>query len=362
MGKIIFRFFSFFVLLGCGYLFFWPVPITPQAWEAPENAGYVDAFVPNEALADLTRISLRGHDGAEDAALGPDGSLYLATHDGTILRYEPETSAMAPFVNTGGRPLGVEMAPGGGLYVADAYRGLLAVSAEGEVTLLTDTVEDGSPIRYANNLDIAEDGTIYFSDASTRFGALEWGGTLEASYLELMEHGASGRVLAYDPATGVTRLVADGFSFANGIALTADGTELLIAETGTYTVNKLDLTTEGAVPVPILENLPGFPDNLSRALDGSFWLGVVSPRSAAADALSDKPFMRAVVQRLPAALRPKAQRYGFLMRLDAEGNVLEVLQDPSGTYAMTTGAIDAEDGTLYVMSLTEPDLAILPVE
>ena len=66
---------------------------------------------------------------------------------------------------------------------------------------------------------MAPDGTIYFTDASTRFSPAEWGGTYEASVLDILEQAASGRVLAYDPATASTRVVAHGFSFANGIAL-----------------------------------------------------------------------------------------------------------------------------------------------
>ena len=38
------------------------------------------------------------------------------------------------------------------------------------VETLTDSV-DGTPILYADDLDIADDGIIYFSDASTKFGA-----------------------------------------------------------------------------------------------------------------------------------------------------------------------------------------------
>ena len=49
---------------------------------------------------------------------------------------------------------------------------------------------------------VAPDGTIYFTDASTRFAPAQWGGTYEASVLDIMEQSATGRVLAYDPATG----------------------------------------------------------------------------------------------------------------------------------------------------------------
>ena len=69
--------------------------------------------------------------------------------------------------------------------------------------------------------------------------------------------------------------------------------------------------------------------------------------------------MRKIIQRLPPAIRPKPQRYGFLVRINENGDVLETLQDPSGAYALVTGAIEGSDGKLYISSLTEPDLAVL---
>ena len=98
---------------------------------------------------------------------------------------------------------------------------------------------------------------------------------------------------------------------------------------------------------------------INRNPDGTFWLGLVSPRNDAVDGLSGKPFLRKVIQRLPAAIRPKPQRYGFVVKIDENGTVLETLQDPSGAYALTTGAIEGPDGKLYISSLTEPDLGVL---
>ena len=58
-------------------------------------------------------------------------------------------------------------------------------------------------------------------------------------------------------------------------------------------------------------------------------------------------------------MRPKPQRYGFVLRIDEAGNVLETLQDPSGAYALTTGLIEGADGTRYITSVTEPDLGVI---
>jgi sugar lactone lactonase YvrE len=348
------------LILAAGYLFFWPVPIEPVAWDAPKNEGYVNDFAPNERLISLKMIDIGEHTGPEDAVLGEDGLVYAATHDGAILKIDVGSGDVVEFAQTDGRPLGVEFGSDGRLYIADAYRGLMAVENDGKVVLLSDRTADGSAIVYADDLDITRSGVVYFSDASTKFGAKAIGGTYEASLLDLMEHGPNGRILKYDPATGQTEIVVDGLSFANGVALAEDESYLLISETGTYSVLKLWLTGDRVGEIePLITNLPGFPDNLNRAKDGSFWLGLVSPRSDPVDRLSNRPFVREIIQRLPASIRPQAQRYGFVLRLDGNGKILETLQSPQGHYALTTGAVDGPNGELVVTSLTEPRLGYL---
>ena len=349
--------FGIFIILS-GYLLFWPVPIEPVSWDAPENKGYVGVYSSNNALSKIERIDLGEHSGPEDIAFSADGKLYTPTHDGAILAYDLKEKLFHEFANTGGRVLGLTFGDDGLLYVADAYQGLFAIDASGKANLLTDRAENDSPILYADALDITKEGVIYFSDASTKFGAKQSGGTLEGSFLELMEHGKTGRILKYDLDTQITSTVLSNLSFANGVALTKDGKHLLIVETGTYSILKMPLYEPSKVE-PIISNLPGFPDNIRRNADGTFWVGLVSPRSELADNVSDAPFMRKLIMRLPAFLHPAPQRYGFLLRIDADGNVLENLQDPSGAYGLTTGALDGPDGNLYISSLTEPDLAVL---
>lgn len=346
------------VLLLGAYLAFWPVPIDPVAWDAPQNNGYSGAYAPNDGLSDIRRVHLNGRTGPEDAAIGPDGMLYIATHEGAIVRYDSASEEVSEFAITKGRPLGIEFGDDGTLYVADAYQGLLRISEDGDVTVLADQTDPGSAIHYADDLDIAPDGSVYFTDASTKFGGKQFGGTLAASVLDLMEHGLNGRVLRYDPASDQTTVVLDGLSFANGIAMTKSGNHYLVVETGTYSIKKvaLDGTTK---PETIVENLPGFPDNINRNADGSFWVGLVSPRSDVADALSNQPYLRKVVMRLPAFMRPSAQRYGFVLKINEAGDVLETLQDPSGSYALTTGLIEGRDGKRFITSLTEPNLGVL---
>jgi len=345
------------VLAGSVYLLLWPVVIEPEAWTVPKDNGYTGSFSKNHALLPLSFYPIPDDSGPEDFALHTDGRLFVSLHSGTIAIFDPVAETLLPWVNTQGRPLGMEFDRQGNLIVADAYKGLLSVDPSGAISLLTNQVAN-SPILYADDLDIADNGKIYFTDASTRFSPAIHGGTLAASLLDIMEHSANGRLLEYDPNTAKTRVVLDKINFANGVAVSHEQTAVLVIETGSYRVLKVDITEAnfGHSEV-VIDNLPGFPDNLARGLNNTYWLGLASPRNALLDEMSDKPFMRKLVQRLPAWLRPKPEQYGHVVQIDGVGTVLQSLQDPSGSYSLTTGVTETETH-LYISSLTEASIAV----
>lgn len=341
--------------LAAVYLAFAPVPINPPAWDAPKNTGYVGAFAPNTKLANLERISVGVSVGPEDAA-ELNGMIYATSQTGDITRINPVTNTVDIVANTGGVPLGIE-ASGGILYIADAHKGLMSLTEDGVLKTLSNEI-DGTPINYADDLDIAPNGVIYFSDASTKFGAKDNGTTMAASLLEIMESQGTGRVLAYDPRTQQTSAIAKGLVFPNGVAMHPDGS-VLVNETGRYRVLKIDPNTGRMTDW--ISNLPGFPDNINPGPDGTYFLGLISPRSQWLDDNSAKPSARKLAMRLPPAMRPKAEHYGHIVQLDTAGKVLRTFQDPAGGYHDATGAM-LHDGYLYVTSLHETDLARMPYQ
>ncbi len=340
------------------YLVALPVPIDPVAWEAPTNPGYSGAYAPNERLKGIQVLPIGDNHGPEDIALDTQGRIYAATHEGRIVRLQPDGSNPENWIDTGGRPLGIDFDNDGNLIVADAFLGLLSIAQDGTITELA-TMADGVPIRYANDVDVAADGKIYFSDASTKFGAKEWGSTYEASLVDLMEHGGHGRLLVFDMASCKTKTLVEGLNFANGVAVSHDQTYVLVNETGRYRVIRYWLAgPKKGQAEPLIEGLPSFPDNISTGFDGRFWVALVSPRNPLVDKLSGNPFMRKVIQRMPAFLRPKAVAYGHIIAIDGEGNVLIDLQDPNGSYPINTSVTETED-YLYIGSLVTPVLGRL---
>jgi len=210
---------------------------------------------------------------------------------------------------------------------------------------------------YADDVAVATNGKIYFSDATTRFAAQDWGGTLAASLLDILEHGDTGRIIEYDPVNKQAKVVLKGLNFANGVAAAPDAPFILVNETGEYRVWKLwiDGPKSGQSEV-ILSNLPGFPDNVSAGLDGVFWVGIVAPRSSELDAIAAKPFWRKLSLRLPEFMRLQVQPYGMVVGIGSDGSVRHNLQAPSGRLYSTTGVVET-GSDIYITSLTAPFLA-----
>lgn len=338
------------------YLLFWPVPVDPQSWQAPVNKGYVGDFTVNDKLEKFQRIDVAGLHGPEAAVTSANGDLYATTHEGWIVRWPKGSDTPEKWVNLGGRPLGLAFDSLGNLWVANAYVGLQKVSPQKEITVELNEVA-GIAVRYADDLDVAPNGKILFSDASTKFAAEDWQSTLGASLLDLMEHGLHGRIIEFDPTSKQSKVVMDSLSFANGVAIDPSGDFALVAETGAYRVWKHWLSGSKAGQSEVLiDNLPGFPDNVHNGQDGRYWVGLTSPRSKALDDFSEKPFLRKIVQRLPAFLRPKVVNYGMVLAINSDGNVLANLQAPSGNVYATTGVAETDDA-IYVTSLTAPFLA-----
>ena len=325
------------------------------------------AFARIESVSGVRTIPVTGV-GPEDVAIDSEGRLITGTADGRILRVDADGRHLQVLADTGGRPLGIEIHPDGWLVVCDADRGLLRVDPEsGAVTSLVTGVS-GEPFRFANNAAIDAQGRVYFTDSSRRFGIDEFKG-------DLLAHTSTGRLLRWTPSTadgsagdttgdttGDVEVLLDGLDFANGVALAADDSYLLVAETGGYRVRRLDLTgPDAGVARVIIDNMPGLPDNMSRGSDGVFWMAMPSTRNKLLDSLLSRPgFLRSAVWALPDSLQPDADRILWVVGLDGEGTVVRNLFVRDADYHYVTGVREHE-GSLFLGSLAESALGVITI-
>jgi hypothetical protein len=326
-------------LVMLAYCLFWPAPIDPVVWQPAINP----RTVPNDRLSGVRSLPDVGP-GPESVAIGRDGRLYTGLQDGRVVRMLAGGSGVETFVQTGGRPLGMKFDAAGNLIVADAFRGLLSVSPERRVTVLAASV-NGERMIFPNDLAIAGDGTVWFSDASRRFDQHHW-------MLDFLEGRASGRLLRYDPRTRGVVVVLDRLMFANGVALGPADEYVLVNETLAARIARYWLSGPKAGRSDIFASaLPGYADNLTYNGRGVFWVALPSPRNPALEGLAGWPWLRKVLGRMPPQLREqKLGRMAWVLALNTEGQVVHNLQDPAGHYGPVTSVIET-GGRLYFGSI-----------
>lgn len=323
--------------------------IAPRIWQPsrPARAGQ------SRALPDLRLLPVPGR-GTEDVLVGPDGRVFTGVEDGRIIAVTRDGRATWVVADTEGRPLGLEWHPDGWMVVCDASRGLLRLDPEtGRVEELV-TAYDGVPLRFCNNAAVADDGAIYFSDSSQRFGIEHW-------RADLFEHSATGRLFRRAPH-GRLDLLASDLAFANGVALTADRRSVVVAETAAYRMRRYRLTGPSAGQLEdFVDGLAGFPDNVSTGSDGLIWVAFASERNAILDRMLPLPgVLRKVAWRLPESVQPKPTREFAVHAYDSDGRLVHAYEGRHPAFHMTTG-VREHDGTVWLGSLEDSAVAAFDI-
>ncbi|PXY21926.1 SMP-30/gluconolactonase/LRE family protein [Prauserella flavalba] len=293
--------------------------------------------------------------GPEDVLVDADGGVYTGLDDGRIIRVGPGGRRIDAVADTGGRPLGLEfLGDESELLVCDARKGVLAVSvADGTVRTLVGEVE-GAPMLFCNNAAVAGDGTVYFTDSSTVFPIEKWRD-------DLIEQTGAGRLFRRTPDGAVER-IADGLEFANGVALAPDESFVTVAETGAFRLRRIWLTgPKTGTEDLFLDDVPGYPDNISTGSDGLIWVTQASPKVASLGRVRKLPSpARAVVRKLPTWLQPSPARTCGVLGVSALGEIVHRLEGEIEGFHMLTG-VRERAGQLYFGSLVLRCLAVTRV-
>jgi hypothetical protein len=275
-----------------------------------------------------------------------------------------------------GRPLGMWLStPSSGrttttrrreddvLLVADAYRGLLSVSGniyglpgpgKAEVRVLA-TRADSDPPGYKfallnSVLQIPDDsgGDVYMTETSTRFQR-------RRIFHAVMDGAPDGRLLRYRPKEKTVEVVADGIYMANGLALTHDGTGLLVVSG--VRILRYDISS-GTLDTtrPFVDAMPGTGDNV-KTMDvlpngerrRCYWValgGTYKRPFSILKFLSDMPMLRSVL----LAIVPYRKLIDLIPKWTAlavygeDGALIDTLTDDGGT--ATTGGEDGKATTV----------------
>lgn len=324
--------------------------ISPAAAPATVPPPLDGPWAPTDLSLDQVELfTLPSGEGPEDVCVDLEGRVVAGGNDGSIWRWTDGCGEPELVANTGGRPLGIEVDPRDGtLIVCDAHRGLLRIGLDGGIEDLASEAA-GQPIVFCNNAAVASDGTIYFTDSSSRY-------TIEVWKRDLLEHRPNGRLLAFKE--GQVSVLATGLYFPNGVALTPDESALLLVEDSTHRLLRFALPDGERTE---LTDLKAYPDNMSAVGDGTYWIAMPSPRLPIMEKMLPYPNLRRIAALLPERLQPQPKRYGLVALVDGDGNVLRTLHGPAGKYTMITGVRQHGD-YLWMGSLNEKAVARVRLE
>ncbi|POF29117.1 ABC transporter permease [Roseibium marinum] len=320
---------------------------------APSTAQEADSpYASNDRLGDVEVIGLDQVDGAEDIVFDSSDNLFCGDRRGNIMRFDaPDYDTGRVFAHIGGHPLGMAVDDKDRIVVCVGGMGLYRVDQSANVEKLTDetnrslfAIIDDSRLRLTDDCDIAPDGRIFFSEATIRFDMSSWPS-------DALESRASGRIVCYDPKRDITRTVARGLTFPNGITLSFDGQSILFAESWACRISRYWIEGPKAGKIErVVENLPGYPDNINRASDGTYWLALMGMRSPALDlALRVPGFRKRMSQEISNDewLYPNLNT-GCIVRFTEDGQIIESLWDKSGENHPMITSMREHKGRLYI--------------
>ncbi|WCJ19153.1 strictosidine synthase-like 3 [Euphorbia peplus] len=229
-----------------------------------------------------------------------------------------------------GRPLGLRFdKKNGDLYIADAYLGLMKVGPEGGLATSLTTEAEGIPLGFTNDLDIDEEGNIYFTDSSTQYQ--------RRNFMQLVFSSEdSGRVLKYNPTTKETTVLVRNLQFPNGLTLSKDGTFFVFCEGAMGRLRKYWLKGEKAGTCEVMAILPGFPDNVRTNQEGNFWVALHCRRTNYAYFFALHPKLRTLLLKLPIPtkihylLQIGGRLHAVAIKYSPEGKILQILEDNQG--------------------------------
>jgi hypothetical protein len=268
------------------------------------------ALKPNQMLADAEIVGQ--FDDAADvttdgkAVLIADGEQVLRVADGSrteIARFDRDITALHAL-------------PDGGLAVALGGKEIRIMGGPSDGRRWTDA--GGAAFHAVNAICSMPDGTLAVTDGSRNNDCAHW-------THDLMERGASGRLVFLDRSSGAAREGAHGLEYAFGAC--ALGDETLVSESWRHRL--LAIAPQGRRRI-VLDRLPVYPSRIIAAAGGGFWLTAFAARTQLVEFVLREPAFR---RRMMKEIAPE---HWIAPRLRSGQSFLEPMQ---GAHLRTMGVL-----------------------
>ncbi|CAM6049337.1 unnamed protein product [Sphagnum compactum] len=247
-----------------------------------------------------------------------------------------------------GRPLGLKFDAHGNLYIADAYFGLLVMGPQGGVAHPVSTEADGVHFTFTNDLDMDENGTVYFTDSSSRRPRRQCN-------LLTFEQDRTGRLLKYEPSTQQTTVLAQNVYYPNGVAVAKDSTFLLVSLTSKSRIMKYWLKGVKKGSMEEFADVPGYPDNIRVTQEGDFWVALHSRRTSPQYFFAKNLWLCKLLCGLPLPdFGPPA--HSMVIKYNPQGEAIDALEDRNHVTTKFLSSADERDGVLWLSSVFRPEI------
>ncbi|XP_060169968.1 protein STRICTOSIDINE SYNTHASE-LIKE 3-like [Lycium barbarum] len=261
-----------------------------------------------------------------------------------------------------GRPLGLRFdKKTGDLYIADAYFGLMKVGPEGGLAASLTTEAEGVPLGFANDLDVDDDGNVYFTDSSTKYQ--------RRNFMQLVFSAEdSGRVLKYNPKTKETTVLIRNLQFPNGISLSKDGSFFIFCEGSKGRLRKYWLRGEKAGTSEVIAILPGYPDNVRANTRNEFWVAIHCRRTIYSYINAIYPQLRQFLLKLPVSAKLQylmhigGRLHAVVAKYSPEGKLLQILEDRQGKVVRAVSEVEEREGKLWMGSVLMSFISVYQLE
>lgn len=171
----------------------------------------------------------------------------------------------------------------------------------------------------------------------------------------------TGSLLKYDIKSKEVTVVLNNLTFPNGVALSKDGSFLLVAETTTCRILRLWLKTPKAGKLEVFADLPGYPDNIKINEKGEFWVGMYSRKKEVLVWIHSHPWIVKMLRKLPLTIVKvssyiiaKLECEGLAAKLGVNGEILRILEDVNGKTWKYASEVMERDGYLWIGSVKTP--------
>jgi adipocyte plasma membrane-associated protein len=214
-------------------------------------------------------------------------------------------------------------------------------------------------MKFTNDLDLDEEGNIYFTDSS-------YVRNINRAVELFNEASPTGRLFRFNEITKELVLLVDNIRFANGVQLTPEKDAVLVSELALAQIIKYNLKGPKQGHKEVFLTLPGFADNIRISPFKTLFVAFANVRQpnrwphSLLDFLGEYPTIRTLIGmifNLRTIMLHYVPKYGLLAEYDFNGTLIKSWHDSTAQNIEVITCVTYYQKKLYLGSFYHDYLA-----